>query len=174
MNKEKEEKKEVERIKYLQNGEINGEPNGFYENRSRHNTKHWWFDLLVEGKETISFGFTSYEIFKIQPYIVEFYVSMEKKQIKDELQMLICFNRFLGDNIYKFKDLLFGQVPHKDEQKNWINPNKCFDFYSDLDQEFEILALIEEKSFIILQDAYNLYINKAKKKITTTTKKIKT
>jgi len=57
------------KLDLVQKNEIDGVKNAFYENLTRNNVKKYWFDLLVEDKETISFGFDAIEIFKIQQYI---------------------------------------------------------------------------------------------------------
>lgn len=158
------------KLQFIQKNEIEGVKNGFYENTTRNNAKKYWFDILVEDKETISFGFDAIEIFKIQQYMVNFHVSVEKQKITDKNDAFLIFNKFLGENITNLKSLIFKNVPHQDIQANWVNPTKSFDFFSDLN-EFEILAFLEEKVYEITQDAYLFYISKAKKKVTTNTEK---
>ena len=158
------------KLQFIQKNEIEGVKNGFYENTTRNNAKKYWFDILVEDKETISFGFDAIEIFKIQQYMVNFYVSIQKNQSIDKNEAFLFFNKFLGENITNLKSLIFKNVPHQDIQANWVNPTKSFDFFSDLN-EFEILAFLEEKVYEITQDAYLFYISKAKKKVTTNTEK---
>ena len=151
------------KLEFIKNNEIDGEKNAFYENLTRNNAKKYWFDILVEDKETISFGFDAIEIFKIQQYMVNFYVSVEKQKITDKNDAFLIFNKFLGENITNLRNLLFKNLPHQDVPENWVNPTKSFDFFSDLN-EFEILAFLEEKVYEITQDAYLFYLNKAKKK----------
>ena len=158
------------KLQFIQKNEIDGEKNAFYENLTRNNAKKYWFDILVEDKETISFGFDAIEIFKIQQYMVNFYVSVEKQKITDKNDAFLIFNKFLGENITNLRNLLFKNLPHQDVPENWVNPTKSFDFFSDLN-EFEILAFLEEKVYEITQDAYLFYLNKAKKKVTPSTEK---
>jgi len=155
------------KLEFLQKNEIEGEKNGFYENSTRNNAKKYWFDLLVEGKESISFGFDAIEIFKIQQYMVNFHVKAEKlkneNEALDKNEAFLLFNKFLGENIVGLQNLIFKNIPHQDVQENWVDPNKAFNFFKDLN-EFEIIAFLEEKVYEITQDAYIFYINKAKKK----------
>ena len=158
-------------LKYLQANEIDAQKNGFYENSSRHNAKKYWFDILIENKETISFGFDAIEIFKIQQYMVNFHVSLKNSQKIDEKEAFLVFNKFLGENVENLQNLIFKNLPHQDIQANWVNPSQAFNFFKDLN-EFEILSFLEEKVYEITQDAYLFYINKAKKKVTPKTEKI--
>ena len=156
------------KLQFIQKNEIEGVKNGFYENTTRNNAKKYWFDILVEDKETISFGFDAIEIFKIQQYMVNFHVSVEKQKITDKNDAFLIFNKFLGENITNLQNLLFKNLPHQDVQENWVNPTQSFNFFKDLN-EFEILAFLEEKVYEITQDAYLFYLNKAKKKVTKNT-----
>jgi hypothetical protein len=160
------------KLDLIQKNEIDGVKNAFYENLSRNNVKKYWFDILVEEKETLSFGFDAIEIFKIQQYMVTYHVSRKKNSLKEEeyTDAFIDFSKFLNENIINLQNLIFKNVPHQDVKENWVNSNQAFNFYKDLN-EFEILSFLQEKIYEITQDAYLFYIDKAKKKVTTSAQK---
>jgi hypothetical protein len=160
------------KLDLVQKNEIDGVKNAFYENLTRNNVKKYWFDILVEEKETIAFGFDAIEIFKIQQYMVTYHVSRKKNSSKEDehTDAFIDFSKFLNENIINLQNLLFKNVPHQDVQENWVNSNQAFNFYKDLN-EFEILSFLQEKVYEITQDAYLFYLNKAKKKETTSLQK---
>jgi hypothetical protein len=160
------------KLDLVQKNEIDGVKNAFYENLTRNNVKKYWFDILVEEKETISFGFDAIEIFKIQQYMVTYHISRKKNSSKEDehTDAFIDFSKFLNENIINLQNLIFKNVPHQDVQENWVNSNQAFNFYKDLN-EFEILSFLQEKVYEITQDAYLFYLNKAKKKETTSLQK---
>jgi hypothetical protein len=158
------------KLEFVQKNEIDGEKNAFYENQVRNNVKKYWFDLLIEEKETVSFGFDAIEIFKIQQYMVNFHVCAEKEKATGKIEAFLVFNQFLGDNIRQLQALIFKNIPHQDVPENWVNSSKAFNFFKDLN-EFEVLAFLEEKVYEITLNAYLFYINKAKKKESMKTEK---
>ena len=160
------------KLDLIQKNEIDGIKNAFYENLTRNNVKKYWFDILVEEKETISFGFDAIEIFKIQQYMVTYHVSRKKSSSKEDehTDAFIDFSKFLNENIINLQNLIFKNVPHQDVQENWVNSNQAFNFFKDLN-EFELISFLQEKVYEITQDAYLFYVSKAKKKVMTSKEK---
>ena len=160
------------KLDLIQKNEIDGIKNAFYENLTRNNVKKYWFDILVEQKETISFGFDAIEIFKIQQYMVTYHVSRKKSSSKEDehTDAFIDFSKFLNENIINLQNLIFKNVPHQDVQENWVNSNQAFNFFKDLN-EFELISFLQEKVYEITQDAYLFYVSKAKKKVMTSKEK---